>query len=344
MHYIERIKTFFLILLIMLFQFSNVTFLLGSPKRLAVFPDLAKPDVLRVIHNRVFVSQSTSIFIYSLDDFKLIKKFGQSGEGPKEFKINPPNDFLDIEIFPDYLKIHSIGKISIYSLNGEFLKEKAVLHVSSRQSIGPLYVGRVFDNYEGIVYTGVALFNPELKKIKEICRVKNTIQENGNIDLFEKNMRFQVVEDKIFVSAKKEFVIDVFDNNGTLVNTIKRDYQLVKATKEDKKIILQEVKRELKQMWPLFKERIKMGDYYPAIQTILFRDNKLFVPTYKSKNGMFEFFIYNKNGTYLQTSFLQLATINPLQPYPYDFYRGKIYQLIEDEKNEKWAIYESQVE
>lgn len=309
----------------------------GFANVVAALPEVVKPDIFRVNYDRIFIAEGASISIYCLENFKLIKKFGKLGEGPQEFKVNPPTNPMGLEIFPDHLVVHSMAKISYFSLDGKFIKDKAIPHNFARWAAGEHYVGLNYLQENNTIYIAINLYDSNLKKIREIYRAENQIQRDRVLELTKKPMRCQVVGDKIFVSAKKDFIIEIFDMNGKLLRTLKRDYRLVKVTEEDKKTILEEVKRELKQVWPVFKDKIKFGKYYPAIQTILGRGNKVYAPTFKLADGKFEIFVFDKDGNFLETLFLPLERQNPLLPYPYDFYRGKIYQLVEN-KDEKWEL------
>jgi hypothetical protein len=64
-----------------------------------------------------------AISIYSLKDFKLIKKLRKEGEGPQEFKTFLGFG-LTVDIYPGHILVNSIDKISYFSRKGEFIKEK----------------------------------------------------------------------------------------------------------------------------------------------------------------------------------------------------------------------------
>ena len=63
--------------------------LLGAETKVIPMPDLMKPQLILLDKTQMYITEDTSIFIYSLKDFKLIKKFGKRGEGPQEFIVNP---------------------------------------------------------------------------------------------------------------------------------------------------------------------------------------------------------------------------------------------------------------
>jgi hypothetical protein len=58
-------------------------------KKIAQLVELSRPQLMEVENDKLFVTEGVNIYIYSLKNFSLIKKFGKDGEGPREFKINP---------------------------------------------------------------------------------------------------------------------------------------------------------------------------------------------------------------------------------------------------------------
>jgi hypothetical protein len=315
----------------------------GYSKKLASLPEIMKPEIFRVKDGLIFISQDVSIFIYNMKDFKLVKKFGKKGEGPQEFKINPPNNFLEIEIFPDYIWVKSIGKLSFFSKSGEFLREQRLFNCYTIQPMGKEYVAQYVAPKDNKLYRVLSLFGPDLQIVRNIYSAPHLVQQGGKIEVLKKNFAYQVFDDRVFISAHKDFVLDIYDRNGKQVRTIKEDYELRKVTDPDRQEMLKELKRESKQMWPMFKDRILIGDYYPAINDLMVRDDSLYVTTNKEKEGKFEFFIYDNEGKLLKKIYLPLAKKNSLQPYPYDINEGKLFQVIENMDTDEWELHVEEI-
>ena len=72
----KKTGLFLLILFITTFAFTGVV---------KTFPDLMRPGRIMVDKDKLYILEFPHIYIYSLDDFRLIKKFGRQGEGPQEF-------------------------------------------------------------------------------------------------------------------------------------------------------------------------------------------------------------------------------------------------------------------
>jgi hypothetical protein len=93
----------------------------GYGKDIIPLPELQKPSYILIDENHLYVKERFSISIYSLKDFKLIKKFGKEGEGPQEF-----TRAINLDICDDYLAVISCGKISYFNRNGKFIRENRV--------------------------------------------------------------------------------------------------------------------------------------------------------------------------------------------------------------------------
>jgi len=63
---------------------------IGSPVRAKTIPlpDLMKPASIAADAERLYISDGTTVHVYSRNDFKLEKTFGKKGEGPQEFMVH----------------------------------------------------------------------------------------------------------------------------------------------------------------------------------------------------------------------------------------------------------------
>lgn len=78
-----------------------------------------KPHFLAVNDSYCFIGERFTIFQYSLEDFKLVKKFGGRGQGPGEFPV-----ILGIHTTARFLIVSSLSRIYVYSKDGEFIFQK----------------------------------------------------------------------------------------------------------------------------------------------------------------------------------------------------------------------------
>ena len=49
-----------------------------------IIPEIVNPKVMQIASNNLFITDGMSVYIYSMDDFKLKKRFGQKGEGQSQ--------------------------------------------------------------------------------------------------------------------------------------------------------------------------------------------------------------------------------------------------------------------
>ena len=90
--------------------------------------------------------------------------------------------------------------------------------------------------------------------------------------------------------------------------------------------------------WERVKNRIEIPDRFPAIQSIKVRDGKIYVQTYKYKNGKCEFYIFNRAHKLEKKVMVPLIQANVREYFPYCIKNSKIYQVVEDEEEEDWHL------
>jgi len=340
---------FLLIVLLLVFQIEVMCETSSVPmmKKLASFPDILKPGMILIKHDKLFVTQESTISIYSMKDFKLIKTFGKSGEGPQEFKLSRFGGQLIIDIQSENILVNSLGKLSYFTLNGEFIKEKKNAAAFYLQPINENYVGMSMAMGEGKVrYRVIDLYDRDLKKVREIFRREHEIQiQNGKgIHLLQKAFAYYVVGDKIFVSGKEGFVVNIYNEQGSLVKTIERKgYKKREVTDSDKEEIHRILKRQYKELYEFYKNSIVISPHFPVIASIIIRDEKVFILTNTEINQKWETFIYDFDGEFIKRLFIPMVKRDMLTPYPTDIRNGKVYQLIENDETETWELFASEI-
>lgn len=75
------------ILLIAFFLLTSISLLF--PREPVVLEEIYSPNKIKVFNNKLYIAQETTLFIYSLKDLSLIKKFGRKCEGPGEVVFSP---------------------------------------------------------------------------------------------------------------------------------------------------------------------------------------------------------------------------------------------------------------
>lgn len=327
-----------LIIILFLFLFTAV-----HARQIVKISEAFKPTQLYVTNNRMYIVDGFTILIYSLKDFKLIKKIGKEGEGPREFK----NAIYWIYFRGEQMIVNSMAKISYFSLEGEFIKEKRAFSGSRAGDFCPIgnqFVAIQFLTEKQTFFETVNIYDSNLKKIKEIYRVKEDFQPGKYMKTYSEPKTFTIHGDKIYVSFENDFKITVFNSQGEKVFTIEKEYQRLKVTEEHRQAAHLYYKTDsyYKKYYERIKPLLEFPTHLPAVKTFAFSEDKLYVQTYNKKDKKTEFYVFTPMGKFVKRVFLpiigeeeftyQLQTI-------YEFKNGKLYQLVENEDTEEWEVH-----
>ena len=301
--------------------------------RVKPLPELLSPELIRVDENKIYITEKANIYIYSKKDFKLIKKFGKKGAGPEEFKIGFANGMLWISVIPGCIFVHSIGKISYFTTEGKFIKEKRMGGGYRRafHPMGEQFVG-VGTKIEGKTRCWtINIYNSNLKKLKELFWYPVPFQDGRKVNPIEfKVAEFCIYKDKIFVpDARDSGTIFVFNREGKQLYSIKPNYEKIKVTKKD----IQRYKYyfgsgHFKGFYERWQSLFEFSDYFPAMRFMNVSDDKIYILTYKKKEGKNEFLILDLEGKFLKRFYLPVKEMD-VQFYP----------LLENEETEQWELH-----
>jgi hypothetical protein len=310
-------------------------------EKVAPLPGLLVPQSVTIGNGRVYITEGTSIYIYSLNHLKLIKKFGREGEGPGELK----RIIYRIDIRPDHIIVNSEGRISHFSLDGDFIKQaNATATAVNYKPIGDRYVGMRFAREKKNLVFVIGLFNKKLAAVKEIHRFNYPFQPGKPINPTDIRIcSYHVGDDKIFID-KENGVIDVYNRDGNKLYTIDPGIERIKISAAQKKRYLDAWKSShmLREEYKAFKERLKFPKYFSYIRNFHVIDGKLYILTFKELNGANELLIYSLTGKPLKRTGVPLLNTEMLLPQVYNFYtiyRGKLYRLVENPDTEAWELH-----
>ena len=164
-----------LLLLTLVLSLSAIA-LRAEGLRKIILKEILKPSYIAADNDQLYVAERTSILIYSLKNFKLLKKFGRQGAGPGEFRIITG-------IFPDKsrLVVNSIGIIYFFRKNGEYINEQKTTAFFSERllPIGETFVGSSSVDEGKVGYYTINLFDSNLEKGKELYRYERILQSSG---------------------------------------------------------------------------------------------------------------------------------------------------------------------
>jgi hypothetical protein len=330
--------------ILLLLGFFLACCLMVPAQKVATFPELINPDYFRMDNRQIYFVEGTFIYIYSLKDFKLVKRFGKRGEGPREFLLNPIVKTPLLDVQTDNIVVHSFGKISLFSRNGDFKKEMKIPEeiVVSMQPLGKQkFVGMGFKTEKNVSFITINSYGPDLKKEKEIYKQENTIQIGEKIDPLSRPPEFLVSSDKIVINTGLG-PIHILNPEGEKICSINHNYEKVKVRENDKKELLTIFRTDprIKQYYLILKDRVEFPRYFPGILLCTANNNKIYVQTFKKINEKSQFYIFDmNNGKLLKKTFISIAQKTLIEPYYYNIYNGKIYQLIENEDEETWELH-----
>jgi len=317
-------------------------------------PDILKPDSIVVDADNIYVVEGIQVSVYSAADFKLKKKFGREGEGPQEFKKSGGGNMPSLILYPqpDHLFICSQNKASFFKKDGTFIKEVRTGSIIGRFApMDDTYAGLGFSREDNKPALIIGLYDKDFKKEKDLLKLPMPFMPGQKVD----PIRVYFLSDAFmfYSDSKKAFIVDgdnnvqVFNHKGDIVATLSYNYQKVKLTdslkaKYDK--FFSEDNR-FRQMYKNGKARnmMEFSEYLPTIKTYRVSDGKVYVVTNNKKNQALETIIFSDTGKFLRKIFLPIEQPNILEMYPFTIYKGKIYQLVENEDEEEWELHVNEI-
>lgn len=314
----------------------------GAETKIIPLPELMNPELIFIDKTQMYVTERASIYIYSLENFKLVKKFGKEGEGPKEFMFDPRMGGLLLFVKSEDIVVNSFGKVSWYSKDGEYKKEIKLQHplTLNMQPFGKNYVG-IFLAWGKERWKILKLYDDQLNELKEITRMPYPTQPGKGTYLLESFPVTLVHDNKIFLAWENEFAIKVFDTDLKQLRTITLDETRRKVTEEDQKILLDFLRTspQSKDYFETMKP-FHFPDEFPPIFLIFGAGETINVITFKLNNEKHqECIVMGVDGKVKNRVFLPIQMSTPFSPYPYSIHDGALYQVIEDGEKEEWSIH-----
>lgn len=318
------------------------TAILGAETKVVPLPDLLKPETLVFDKTQMYITEGTSIYIYSLKDFKLIKKFGKKGGGPQEFMLHPQISPLNINVSSEDIIANSLGKISWFTKDGKYKKELKLPNplVLLIKPFGKNFIGLQITQGQKM-WQRLNLYDEKMKEIKNITQKEHVFQMGKGLVILEFSPFTVIYENKIFLAWENELKVKVLDAQFNELYTIKHDIEKQKITEKLKKDILHLIETDpsMKDILDFIKP-IRFTSHFPAIQNLVVTGNKIYVVTYKGddeKND--ECLVMDLKGKILKRVFLPMKMSTAIQPYPYNIHEGSLYQVVDNEEEEEWELH-----
>ena len=323
----------FFLLTVLFISFPSVA------ERVIDLPDLLNPHLIKVSRKLIFIADGTHVYIYSLSDFHLIKKFGRAGEGPGELK----SYISDLEAGSDFILVNSIGRLSWFNHRGEFIKQKndTALGVNYR-ILGNGFVGMRMKREKKGIFFSVNIFDSELNILCEIYDYRHPFF-NPERKINPVNLRvlsYTVYGNQIYLCSA-DGVIQVFDPRGNILYSATPKISPVELTPELREKYLEFWKSDLKAEYEVLHERFDFQDFFPLIKDFRVAGGRIYVITYREKGRMNEMFILDLLGNQIAKTWVELADVNMLLPHLFNYYTIQdkmIYKLVDNPDREIWQL------
>lgn len=331
---------------IFLILLSLVTFI--QAKKVALLEGLFKPDMIAMGDNLICITEGASVFLYSQGDYHLVKKFGKRGEGPREFKINPFGVPMVAYPYNNKIYVSSSAKVSVFSEDGDFIKESKVKPITVFLPFleGFLATGMTPNGKKQTVLS-VDLYNEKFEKLKTLYISDMQVGPSANMDLPFSSFTFLPYKDRAYLVIGKEgLAIDVFDEKGSKLYRIKKEYKPLTVTEEYRKKTLDWYKASpiYKQYFEVLKNRITFKRQYPAIRDMLIKDGMIYLLTYKKQQGNSECIILDLKGNEKKRVFLPAPDNFGMDFYPkYEIHNRHFFVLVENEDDEVWELHKYEI-
>ncbi len=288
-------------------------------------------------NNRLYIADGAHVFIYLTKDFSLEKKFGRAGEGPQEFI----EEIYTLGLQGEYITIDSVGKLSFFTKEGKFVKEKNTPPQHRRfKPFGNKFVGAGVVAGDKALYNTIAIYDADLNKEKEIGRLEMEIQPGKGTRVFHGVLSAAVWENKLFFSGSENFEIIIYDEKGEKLRTITHQYERRKVTGADKDRIINYLRSspETREYYEML-QPIKFPAYYPAVKEIIAADNRVYVLTWKTIDEKTECFIFDFTGKLLANTLLPIENNDTPGFNPLAVKNGNLYHLEKNENKKTWELH-----
>lgn len=309
-----------------------ICFLMAMPvfgEKLTTFFKIFEPKFIKVGDNVFCINEDRVVFLFDLNNFKLIKQFGRKGEGPGEFASS-----LKINLLKDKIMIESQGKLSFYSLKGDLIKEIPLLPKNWELKIlENHYIASSSVLNNDVYHITAKILDTDFNELKTFYRDEAMYPRKKQKTILASTWDYDVSEKKCFIVGSNKFKIDVFNKGGDLLYTISPGYERLKITQEYIDARLNRIKRlRGTNEYLKMKKKYRFAEFYPAIRDLIVDNGHVYAITYLRKNKKSEVFIFNLEGQLIKKIFLPIHfDEDGLYPSPYDIKSNYLYQLMDNE-------------
>lgn len=280
--------------------------------------------------------RKTVIEAYTLNDIQHAFTLGGFGEVPGKFKVQKGHA-VRMKVLDDRIIVNSSGKVSYFSADGNLIKELSTPGFDHYKyyPLGENYIARHAYAEDGQNWYEVCLYGPDMNIAKRLVRNENSPIAFYTDFLYDTDENFAYV-----VGRNRDFDIDVYGTDGSLVNSIHLDYKRIPPSEAEKEALL-DIYRSNPAWAPYFeeiKQRLIWPEKHQAVNGIFVKDNLIYVMTKKRTVTEREFYILEKSGKLLDIVMLPFTMNTAVKAAPYVIQSGKLYQLVKSDKPGVWNL------
>jgi hypothetical protein len=249
---------------------------------------------------------------------KFLFSFGNKGQGPGE--LNVPAGIMisgEEEIF-----IHDVSnKLEIFNLDGKYLRSQSLAQASGLGKIIIDPKGRIAGSAmtvspsDGKPSYEFRIFDKDFKPLTILAKVPSPYISATKFDPLTNAPGLAVATDAkgdLFLGNIKGYLISVFNFEGRLLRTIKRDYVPVPILKSDQEEFLKLYEKSSGQYAAIIKDMMIFPDYYPAYFNIIANpDGQLLVQTFEKGPEAKTYFhdVFDQDGRYFSRIALRMFPV-----------------------------------
>jgi hypothetical protein len=293
------------------------------------------------------VLDRANVYVYSLEDHRLIKKFGKAGEGPTEFKYNETSGRpLSMCIYNKQIIVNSDYRLTYFDLDGNFIKvEKVPVDRLLFPLDGKLLGIGLLPGKDRQQYVGYTLHDKKFSTEKTVFFSDIEMNNPRKLTLPLTSFTYNpVYKNNFYISvSSNDFKINVYDSNGKKSYVIAKNYPKIKIPATFKDDTLDYFKNHIRfsRSYEFIKRILDIRDNFPPIRDLQIVDDFIYVLTFKRQAENWELIKMDLKGNEKGRIFITLNTYEPFSFYPilYSCYKGKIYTLVEDEDEETWKAH-----
>lgn len=295
----------------------------------SAFSDITTLDVHK--DGTVFVLDRKESRVSVFDaNGRFLRAFGKKGQGPGELNqpvgilISPNNEIVVEDILNQ--------RLAFFGLDGTFQRSLSTGKALGLSGIRMDGQGRIIGRTMGLAAGGLSIelkmYDKDLNVKKTIVTLEMTNPLQAKINPFRGlSTAFEMDSaGQIYLGSDKDYEIKVISAESKSVRVIRRAYDAVPITKEDKDEMLKLVSNVSNVN---VKDMIQFPATFPPYAYFLFADDRLLVRTYEKERTKKNYFfdVFDAEGRYIAKLSLNVS--------PRLWRNGRVYAIDEDDEGYK---------